>query len=218
MKYNIIGSSSDGNAILVEDILLLDCGVSYKKIKKYLKDVKLIFISHAHQDHLNSKTIKQIAYNFPTIKFLTGSEDVVEKIYVQGIHPNNIYILKSGKKYDLGLLKVKLEHLYHDAPNFGLKWEYRGKKGIYLVDTSNVDTIEAKNYDLYLIENNYREDILKKHIDECEDENMRYYLNRVPHTHLSDEQCNSFLIDNMGKNSVYEYIHQSKYNFENREE
>ena len=46
MRYDIIGSSSKGNAIVVEDMLLLDCGVSYSKLKPYLKKVKLIFISH----------------------------------------------------------------------------------------------------------------------------------------------------------------------------
>ena len=213
MNYEIIGSSSKGNCIVVEDILMLDCGVTYTKIKKYLSKVKLIFISHSHQDHLLQSTIKKIAYNFPTIKFVTGSEVVVEKLYVQGVHPNNIYILKSGKKYDLGLLKVKLEELYHDTSNYALKWQLNNKKGIYIVDTSNVDNIEAKNYDLYLIENNYQEKLLQEHIDNCEDENMLYYLNRVPHTHLSSEQANSFLIENMGNNSVYEYIHQSDYNY-----
>lgn len=217
MKYNIIGSSSKGNCIIVEDILMLDVGVSYSKIKKYLSKVKLIFESHVHQDHLLPSTIKKIAYNFPTIKFLTGSEVVVEKLVECGVNKKNIYILKSGHKYDLGLLKVKLEELYHDTPNYALKCEINNKKMIYIVDTANVDNIEAKNYDLYLIENNYREDILKKHIEECEDENMMYYLSRVSRTHLSDEQCNSFLIENMGTNSVYEYIHQSDYNFERRD-
>lgn len=46
MRYDIIGSSSKGNAIVVEDMLLLDCGVSYSKLKPYLKKIKLIFISH----------------------------------------------------------------------------------------------------------------------------------------------------------------------------
>lgn len=46
MRYDIIGSSSKGNAIVVEDILLLDCGLSYSKVKPYLKKIKLIFISH----------------------------------------------------------------------------------------------------------------------------------------------------------------------------
>ena len=213
MNYKIVGSSSKGNCIIVEDVLMLDCGVTYSKIKPYLNKVKLIFISHSHQDHLLPSTIKKIAYNYPTIKFLTGSEEVVERLYVQGIHPNNIYILKSGKKYDLGLLRVKLEELYHDIPNYALKWEINGKKGIYAVDTCEINHIQAKNYDLYLIENNYQEDLLKEHIKNCENTDILYYLNRVPHTHLSAEKTNSFLIENMGNNSVFEYIHQSNYNY-----
>lgn len=46
MRFDIISSSSKGNAIIVEDILLLDCGVSYMKIKEKLKKIKIIFISH----------------------------------------------------------------------------------------------------------------------------------------------------------------------------
>lgn len=213
MKYNIIGSSSKGNCIIVEDVLMLDVGVSYSKIKKYLPKVKLIFISHSHQDHLLPSTIKKIIYNFPTIKFLTGSVEVVKILNKLGVCYKNIYILNWGSKYDLGLLKVKLEKLYHDTPNYALKWEIGGKKGIYVVDTSRIDHIKAKDYDLYLIENNYQESLLQEHINNCEDENMLYYLNRVPKTHLSSEQANSFLIENMGDNSFYEYIHQSDYNY-----
>ena len=48
MTYEIISSSSKGNCIIVENILMLDVGVSYKKIKDKLKKIKLIFISHSH--------------------------------------------------------------------------------------------------------------------------------------------------------------------------
>ena len=213
MKYEIIGSSSEGNCIVVEDVLMLDCGIIYNKIKKYLSKVKLIFISHVHFDHLLPTAIKKISYNYPTIKFLTGSEFVVNKLVECGVNKKNIYILKSGIKYDLGLLKVKLEELYHDTPNYALKCEINGKKMLYAVDTNRIDHIQAKNYNLYLIENNYQKDLLQEHIDNCENESMLYYLNRVPYTHLSSEQANSFLIENMGKYSNYEYIHQSKYNY-----
>lgn len=214
MNYEIIGSSSKGNAIVVEDILLLDVGVSYSRLKKHLKKVKLIFVSHVHKDHLKPTTIYQIAYNHPSIKFITGSKEVVSKLVSCCINKKNIYLLDKCKWYNLGALKVKLEELTHDTPNYALKCEYKGKKLIYIVDTSNVDNIEAKGYDLYLIENNYREDILEKHIQECEDKNKLYYLDRVPRTHLSSEQANSFLIENMQDNSRYEYVHKSNYNYE----
>lgn len=218
MKYNVLGSSSKGNSIIVEDFLLLDCGVSYKKLKPYLSKIKLIFISHEHSDHLNEKTIKQIAYNYPTIKFITGCPKVVEKIYIQGIHPNNIYILQDGIEYNLGAIKVKLDYLYHDVDNYALHWEYKDKKGLYAVDTCRIDQIEAKNYDLYLIEANYKEELLEYHKQNCTDDNQLFYLNRVDSTHLSWEKANDFLINNMGDNSEYQYIHQSNYNFKNEEE
>ena len=216
MRYEIIGSSSDGNCIVVEDVLMLDCGLSYSKIKKYLSKVKLIFISHQHQDHLLPSTIKKVAYNYPTIKFVVGSENVVRKLVDCNVNKKNIYVLKNGIKYDLGLIKVRLIDLYHDVENYGLKWEIGGKKGIYATDTSKIDHIVAQDYDLYLIESNYNEELLEQHIQECEDEdseNKLYYLHRVSQVHLSDTQCNDFLISNMGQNSIYEKIHKSSYNY-----
>lgn len=217
MKYNIIGSSSKGNAIIVEDKILLDCGVTYIKLKSYLKDIKLIFISHIHKDHLLPTTIKKIAYNFPTIKFLTGSNDVVKKLVECGVSKKNIFLLNEGKKYDLGLLRVRLVYLFHDVPNYGLKWEIGGKRGIYLVDTEKVDHIVAQDYDLYLIESNYKDEILEYHKQICENDDEMYYLDRVDKTHLSYSKANDFLINNMGSNSVFEYIHQSSYNFKGDE-
>ena len=214
MRYNIIGSSSKGNAIVVENILLLDCGLSYSKIKKYLSKVKLIFVSHIHQDHLLPSTIKKIAYNYPIIKFIVGSEDVVKKLVESGINKKNIYILKNGIRYDLGLVKVRLIDLYHDVENYGLKWEINGKKGIYATDTYKIDHIVAQDYDLYLIESNYVEELLEQHIQECEDENKLYYLNRAKNTHLSSKKCTDFLLQNMGENSEYVRIHKSQYNYE----
>lgn len=218
MNYNIISSGSEGNCIIIDKILALDMGISYTKIRQYLKDIKLIFISHIHKDHLLATTISKIGYNFPSIKFVVGSKDIVKRLVECGIKTNKIILLPENKWFDMGIIKVKLEPLIHDVPNHCLKLQKNNKKMIYIIDTSNVDNIKAKGYDLYLIENNYREDILKKHIEECEDENKLYYLNRVSRTHLSDEECNSFLIENMLDNGVYEYIHQSKYNFENRED
>lgn len=213
MKYNIIGSSSKGNAIIVEDKILLDCGVTYIKLKSYLKDIKLIFISHVHLDHLKPTTIKHIAYNYPSIKYITGSEYVVNKLVECNVNKKNIFIIKPKKWFDLGLIKAKLEPLEHDTPNYALLFEYKGKKCVYIVDTASVENIQAKGYDLYLIESNYKEDILKEHLLTCEDENKLFYLDRVNKTHLSYEKANDFLINNMGANSNYQYIHQSSYNF-----
>lgn len=215
MNYNIIESGSKGNCIIVEDLLMLDCGCSYTKIKKYLKDVKLIFISHVHKDHLLPATIKMVAYNFPNIKFVCGSEYVVTRLVLDcNVSEKNIYVLKKDTWFDLGLLKVKMQELAHDTPNYLLKFEIKAKKGIYIVDTENVKEIKAKDYDLFLIESNYKEEILQNHIMNCENDDELFYLKRVPNTHLSFEQANGFLIENMKQESQFEYIHKSSYNFE----
>ena len=216
MKYEITGSSSKGNCIVVEDILMLDCGVTYIKIKPYLKNIKLIFISHIHKDHLLPNTIQKIAYNKPTMKFVTGSKQVVRKLDELGVNRDNIIYLYNNSWFDLGIIKLKLEPMRHDAENYGLHFKRNNKKGLYVVDTANIDNVNAKNYDLYLIEANYKEEVLERHKKECTQEEL-VYLNRVPQTHLSWEQANTFLIENMGEKSEYQYIHESSYNFEGDE-
>ncbi len=216
MKYEIIGSSSKGNCIVADDVLMLDCGVTYIKIKPYLKNIKLIFISHIHKDHLLPNTIQKIAYNKPTMKFVTGSKQVVRKLDELGVNRDNIIYLYNNSWFDLGIIKLKLEPMRHDAENYGLHFKRNNKKGLYVVDTANIDNVNAKNYDLYLIEANYKEEVLERHKKECTQEEL-VYLNRVPQTHLSWEQANTFLIENMGENSEYQYIHESSYNFEGDE-
>ena len=149
MKYEVIGSSSKGNCIVVEDMLMLDCGVSYSRIKPYLKKVKLIFISHCHKDHLLPSTIQKIAYNHPTIKFICGSREVVHKLTNNDVLYKNIFFVESKKWFCLGILDFRLEPLIHDAENYALKFKINtvDKKGIYIVDTATVDGIEAKGLD-----------------------------------------------------------------------
>ena len=48
MTYEILSSSSKANCIIIEQFLMLDCGLAYSRIKDKLKNIKLIFISHSH--------------------------------------------------------------------------------------------------------------------------------------------------------------------------
>lgn len=210
MNVNVINSGSDGNAIILEKSILLDCGVNYSKIKQYLKEIKIIFISHCHTDHLLPSTIKKIAYNYPTKKYIVGSEDIVVRLVDLGVKKQNIYLLKENMWYDLGMFKAKLEALYHDIPNHLIKIQIKDKKAIYIVDTATIKGIEAYNYDLYLIENNYNEEEINKRIEEKQLNGEFIHELRVKNSHLSNEECDKFLMDNMGDKSEYIYIHQHK--------
>lgn len=48
MHYEILKTGSKGNCIIVENVFALDMGIPYKLIAPYLKNIKMIFISHRH--------------------------------------------------------------------------------------------------------------------------------------------------------------------------
>ena len=210
MRYDILGSSSNGNCIIVNNTIMLDCGLSYAKIKPYLKNIKLIFISHLwlHSDHCKNSTIKKIAFEYPNIKFIT-SEVNAEHLVKLGVKKQNIYALKLEKWYNIGLCKVRLDYLIHDKPNCSLKINQNGYKLIYIVDTSSVEHIEAKDYDMAFIEGNYTtDDELIKKIEKAYQEGKYTHYERVLNTHLSQLQALNFIQKNNIKD--YVFIHQHK--------
>lgn len=211
---NIISSSSSGNCYIYNQDLMLDIGVAFSKIKPYIRDIKLLCLTHRHIDHLNKKTLKRLVYEKPTIKIICG-EWLVELLVELGVSKKNIYVLKLDKQYDLGKYIIKLVPAIHDVPNCGYKIiiKKNNYKIFHITDTSDVSHIEAKNFNLFCIEANYNQAILEEHIRNCEDENEMFYLQRIPNTHLSFEMANSFLIENMGNQSEYCYIHKSSYNY-----
>lgn len=208
MKNNVIASSSAGNAILLENGILLDCGIPYSKIKPYLKNIKAIFISHLwlHLDHCKDSTIKKIAFEYPNIKFITNEVNTTHLVEI-GVNKRNIFALKLEKWYDIGICKVRLDYLIHDKPNCSLKINQNGYKLIYIVDTSSVDHIEAKDYDFAYIEGNYLDDEeLNKKIEQDKLNNKYSHYERVKRTHLSQLRALNFIQKNNIKN--YEFIHQ----------
>ena len=49
MNYKIISSCSTGNATIIRDIILIDCGVTFKKLEKYYKQIKIVLLTHIHR-------------------------------------------------------------------------------------------------------------------------------------------------------------------------
>ena len=146
------------------------------------------------------------------IKFVCR-EWLVDELIKLNVSKKNIYVLKDRRTYDLGKFTVKPIETYHDVQNTSYLIDFKSNTMYYATDTCELPDDEClKGLNYYFIEANYKEELLEEHIKNCSEEEM-YYLSRVPHTHLSYEQANEFLINNMGKNSEYQYIHQSKYNF-----
>ena len=211
LNYNILSTGSCGNSIIVNNYLMLDCGLPYSKIRDYLKEIKVIFISHLwlHSDHCNKRTIKKIAYEKPNIKFIVGNF-LVADLLLLGVIKKNIITFDTGKWYDIGIFKVRMDYLFHDCPNNCLHIEFKNReKLLYATDTSSIDHIQAEGYDLYLIEANYEtDDELIEKIKEQEEKGEYSYYNRVLKTHLSQLQAINWLDKNKGVNSEYCFIHQ----------
>lgn len=204
MNFNILNSGSDGNGLIIEDIILIDCGISFKKLEDYYKKIKIVLLTHKHQDHFNKTTIKKLAYERPTLRFAC-CEWLVDELVKCGVEKKKIDVLKIGKNYNYNAFIVKPIKLYHDVPQCGYKLKIGTNRLIYATDTSKIDHIEAKNYDYYFIEGNYEneEELHNRAVDE-------YYENRVKGTHLSKVKATEWLMKNMGGSSKYIFMHEHK--------
>lgn len=209
MKYKILNSNSDGNATIIEDSILIDCGVSFKKLKNYYQNIKIVLLTHIHSDHFNKVTIKRLSQERPTLRFACCYW-LVQELIECGVSKKNIDVLKIGQKYDYSLFQIMSVKAYHDVLNCGYRIYWEDKKILYITDTAHLKGIQAKGYDLYLLEGNYEELELKKKIQSKIENNEYAYEFRVEKTHLSKEQCTNFFLENAKEDSILVYMHEHK--------
>lgn len=203
---NVIGSGSSGNAIIYDKKILVDCGVSFKALQPYLKEIKIVLLTHKHSDHLNLRTLQILQSHRPTLRIACCSW-LVEEL------PNlkNIDVLEIGKMYNYGSLKVSPVKAYHDVPNCGWRIIKDNFKIFHITDTAHLEGITARNYDLYAIEHNYCEEKVEKAIQEARAEGKYCHAIGSIQTHLSIQQANEFIEANAGANSQVLELHKSKH-------
>lgn len=206
MNYNIISTGSQGNAVVVDDIILIDCGVSFKALKDVYKNLQIVLLTHIHIDHFKRSTIKRLAKERPTLRF-GCCEWLANELVEAGVSWRNIDVLEVGKVYDYEVFKVSPVKLYHNVPNCGYRLFMNGEKVIYATDTGHLQGITAKGYDLYMIEANYTDDDLQRRIDEKLAAGEYCYELNVANRHLSHKQASEWLMDNMGEKSEYVFLH-----------
>lgn len=214
MNYKILASGSSGNATVIDSQILIDCGVSFNKLALHYKDLKLVLLTHIHSDHFNKTTIKRLAKERPTLRFACCNW-LVQNLLDCGVDKRNIDVLEVGKLYDYKLFKVSPILLYHDIENCGYRVFKEDKKLIYATDTNTLKGISAKDYDVYLIEGNHYEDEINAIIEYKKENGLFVYETQSRLNHLSIEKATEWLLENMGDNSTYELMHQSKNRIEN---
>ena len=123
-----------------------------------------------------------------------------------------------GKIYDYGAFRISPFELCHNVPQCGYKVFIGDEKAIYATDTENLDMVDAKGFDLFMIEANYQDDELQERINAKIGTGEYCYELNVANRHLSKDQADSFLLENMGENSQYVYLHGHKDREQNENE
>ena len=64
-KINIIGTGSSGNCVVIDNSIVIDCGLPIKKIGQTVINADAIFITHRHSDHLNLSILHHLYRKAP---------------------------------------------------------------------------------------------------------------------------------------------------------
>lgn len=207
MNYNIISTGSKGNAVVLNNRLLIDCGVNYKQISPYISGLQLVLLTHIHGDHFYPSTIKKLAKMRPTLRF-GCCKWLVNDLISCGVQTWRIDVFKPDlmNTYNENL-KITAVELTHNVPNCGYKIFIDGEKVFYATDTNNLNGITATDYDLYMIEANYEDEEIQERIRKKEESGVFAYEYKVLKNHLSKAKCDDFIVRNAGARSKFIYMH-----------
>lgn len=205
--FEVLSTGSTGNSVVIDNRILVDCGVSYKLVKPYIRNLQLVLLTHIHGDHFRKSTIRTLATERPTLRF-GCCRWLVRPLVDAGVKPSNIDIYEFENLYKYADFSIEAVSLVHDVPNCGYKINlYKKGKVLYATDTNNLNGISAQNYDLYLIEANYTDEEIQARISEKKANGEFVYERRVLRTHLSKSKCDDFIYKNIGQTGEYVYLH-----------
>lgn len=172
-KYCSLYSSSSGNSFFVQSNntnLLIDVGVSTKKVETALKKINIdinnidaILITHEHTDHTKGISTLSTKYSIPvyaTEKTWEVLPDISNKISSKNKKCFNI-----SKYFSIGDIKIFAFNIPHDAVNpCGFNLYHEDKKISIVTDIGYVSDkliSNLKQSSCILLESNYDPDVLK---------------------------------------------------------
>ena len=221
MTYDILATGSSGNAVVINGEILIDCGISMKKLREsgYIKSLNLVLLTHEHGDHFCKSTVRALHQERPALWWVCCEwmvwEDREKRVpgplLKAGVDKRSIVLIKPGRWYQCGFcIQFKAEIIPHDVENCGYHLKLDYETAFYATDTSTLDHIEAKGYDLYLIEANHTSAEIEERIADKLARGEFAYEARAARTHLSREQALNWLARNARPNSKYVFLHQHR--------
>nr|DAV15436.1 MAG TPA: YycJ-like MBL-fold protein [Caudoviricetes sp.] len=202
----VINSGSEGNAVIYNNAIMVDCGVTLKALQEVKRSLKIVLLTHKHSDHLKIRTLQRLQAERPTLRVACGDFLLEELPCIK-----NIDVLQVGMLYDYGAFKVSPVKLYHDVPNIGWRiFLNNGQKIFHATDTAHLEGITAKGYDLYAIEHNYCEEYIQQAIEEARANGEYTHAYGNINTHLSIQQARAFIETNRKGSSEVLELHKSR--------
>ena len=184
MRFEALASSSSGNAYVVSDNdtrILLECGVSHKKLQKIsgfsLSEFQACLVSHEHKDH--AKSVAELISRDMEVYMSQGTAEALETDAVQ--------LIESMEQFNIGSLDIVPFTTFHDAREplgFLIKSRVDGDVLAFATDTVNL-RYKFPGLNILAIEANYDKNILER----CEKmpEKVRY---RITNSHMEiDTLC-----------------------------
>ena len=198
MNHKIISTGSKGNCVIINDVMV-DCGVPFSKIKNDLYTIKYLLFTHIHTDHMNVKTIQQVAENFPRILMIGNYE-------VHDAYNCNI-IANAGFEVVTNDYTFTPFECIHDVVCYGYTWNFEGNEIIYATDTSTLENAPEGKYDFLFLESNHDEYKLEQVRHEQRGGYNPYVSGK---RHLSTQQAKSFYyLNRRSRDSQFIELHQS---------
>lgn len=218
MNYKIISTGSKGNAVILRDTVLVDCGVPFASIAGYADKLDLVVFTHRHSDHLNTATVSKLHRLRPMLRFACN-EDTAEKLVEAGVDLRSIDILSAGRyaykkyhflndgRYEYSKYHVTTFDVPHDVPCMAYFFDFRDWRCFYATDCADLPDVSLPRCNTYLVECNYREDEIAERIAEKLDSGRYIYETRVMETHMSEERLLEWLFDHADLNSEIVLLH-----------
>jgi len=211
-KITTFESSSAGNLHLIESNdkrILLECGLPFNKIRKYLDsnlDIDACLLSHYHGDH--AKSAAEIMKSGIDLYCSRDTAEVLElsghRLYIDdGAYGQRLKFFKKGEA-ERGFKIVGFVTDHDTAGALGYLIDIGTSRILFATDTASM-RYRFPGMTHIMIECNYS--------DEDMTDMLPFLVNRIKKTHMSLEDCLTFLADNdLSKVREIHLIHLSKRN------
>ena len=178
MRFEALASSSSGNAYIVSDKdtrILLECGVSHKKLQKLsgfsLSEFQACIVSHEHKDH--AKSVAELISRGMPVYMSQGTAEALDT--------DAVNLIVHMEQFNIGSFDIIPFAVFHDAKEplgFLIKSRVDGDVLAFATDTVNL-RYKFPGLNILAIEANYDKNILER----CEKmpEKVRY---RITNSHM----------------------------------